>query len=71
MGLSLKEKKAVTGQIRSRRRKAKRKENSSIPNECIQVTGYNRKYASGSAGPPRRQRQGAQSPEKKTRPPEG
>ncbi|MDR2185607.1 MAG: hypothetical protein LBO80_08095, partial [Treponema sp.] len=41
----MKEKKAVTGQIRSRCQKAKRKEKSAILNECIRLTGYNRKYA--------------------------
>jgi hypothetical protein len=45
MGLTMKEKKAVTRQIRSRYQKAKRKEKSDILNEFTQVTGYNRKYA--------------------------
>jgi hypothetical protein len=45
MGLSMKEKKAVTNQIRSRYQKANRKEKSAILNEFIQLTGYNRKYA--------------------------
>ncbi|MDR2094258.1 MAG: hypothetical protein LBP76_01915 [Treponema sp.] len=41
----MKEKQAVTGQIRSRYQNAQRKEKSAILNECIQLTGYNRKYA--------------------------
>jgi hypothetical protein len=44
-GLTINEKKAVIRQIRSRYQKAKRKEKSDILNECIQLTGYNRKYA--------------------------
>jgi hypothetical protein len=43
MGLSMKEKKAVAGQIRSRYQTANRKEKSEILNECIRLTGYNRK----------------------------
>jgi hypothetical protein len=47
MGLTMKEKKAVTRQVRSRYQKAGRKEKSAILDECIQTTGYkNRKYTS-------------------------
>jgi hypothetical protein len=46
MGLTMKEKKAVTRQVRSRYRKAGRKEKSAILDEFIKITGYkNRKYA--------------------------
>jgi hypothetical protein len=45
MGLTMQEKKAVTRQIHSRYQNAQRKEKSEILNECIQLTGYNRKYA--------------------------
>jgi hypothetical protein len=50
MGLTMKEKKAVTRQIRSRYQKSKRKEKSDILNEFIQLTGYNRKYARKGRG---------------------
>ena len=46
MGLTMKEKKAVTRQVRSRYLKAGRKEKSAILDEFIKITGYkNRKYA--------------------------
>jgi hypothetical protein len=46
MGLTMKEKKAVTRQVRSRYQKAGRKEKSAILDEFISITGYkNRKYA--------------------------
>jgi hypothetical protein len=46
MGLTMKEKQAVTRQIRSRYQKAGRKEKSAMPDEFIRITGYkNRKYA--------------------------
>ncbi|MDR0628904.1 MAG: transposase [Treponema sp.] len=41
----MKEKQALTRQIRSRYRKAGRKEKTAVLNEFIQTTGYNRKYA--------------------------
>jgi hypothetical protein len=46
MGLTMKEKQAVTRQVRSRYRQAGRKEKSAILDEFIRITGYkNRKYA--------------------------
>lgn len=45
MGLTLKEKKAVTAQIVARYAKAEKNEKSKILDEFVQVTGYNRKYA--------------------------
>jgi hypothetical protein len=46
MGLSMKEKQAVTRQVRSRYLHAGRKEKSAILDEFIKITGYkNRKYA--------------------------
>jgi hypothetical protein len=46
MGLSMKEKQAVTRQVRSRHLHAGRKEESAILDESIKITGYkNRKYA--------------------------
>ena len=44
MGLPMKEKQAVTGQVRERYRKASKKEKKVILNELVQTTGYNRKY---------------------------
>jgi hypothetical protein len=46
MGLTMKEKQAVTRQVRSRYLKAGRKEKPAILDEFIRITGYkNRKYA--------------------------
>jgi hypothetical protein len=46
MGLTMQEKKAVARQVRSRYRKAGRKDKSAIMDEFIKITGYkNRKYA--------------------------
>ena len=46
MGLTMREKQAVTRQVRSRYLKAGRKEKSAILDEFIKITGYkNRKYA--------------------------
>jgi hypothetical protein len=46
MGLAMKQKQAVTRQVRSRYRQARRKEKSAIPDEFIRITGYkNRNYA--------------------------
>ena len=45
MGLTMKEKQALTRQIRPRYRKAGRKEKTAVLNEFIRTTGYNRKYA--------------------------
>ena len=45
MGLTLKEKKAVTAQIVTRYAKAGKNEKTKILDEFVQLTGYNRKYA--------------------------
>jgi hypothetical protein len=45
MGLTMKEKKSLAMQIRSRYQKAGRKKKPAILNEFIKTTGYNRKYA--------------------------
>ncbi len=45
MGLTMKEKKAVTKEILGRYQKASKKEKHAILNEFIQLTGYHRKYA--------------------------
>jgi hypothetical protein len=44
MGLSMKEKKALTREISKRYQKAQKKEKSEILNELVKTTGYNRKY---------------------------
>jgi hypothetical protein len=45
MGLTMKKKKTVTRQVRSRYQKAGRKEKSAILDEFISITGYkSRKY---------------------------
>ena len=45
MGLSMQEKKALTGEISKRYQKAQKKEKGEILNELVKTTGYNRKYA--------------------------
>ena len=45
MGLSMKEKKAVTREYKPRYQKATKKEKKSILDECIRLTGYHRKSA--------------------------
>ena len=45
MGLTMREKQAVTKQNRDRYRQASRREKTLILNEFVQTTGYNRKYA--------------------------
>ena len=45
MGLTMREKQAVTRQNRDRYRRASKKEKTLILNEFVQTTGYNRKYA--------------------------
>jgi hypothetical protein len=44
MGLSMQEKKALTGEISKRYQKAQKKEKTGILNELVKTTGYNRKY---------------------------
>ena len=44
MGLSMQEKKALTGEISKRYQKAEKKEKTEILNELVKTTGYNRKY---------------------------
>ncbi len=46
MGLSMKEKKAVSKQVAHRYRKARKKEKKQILDEFVQITGYTRWYAS-------------------------
>ena len=44
MGLTMQEKKALTGEISKRYQKAKKKEKTRILDELVKTTGYNRKY---------------------------
>jgi hypothetical protein len=44
MGLTMREKQAVTSEVRKRYQKAGRKEKTAMLNELIQTTGYNQKY---------------------------
>ena len=46
MGLIMQERHAVTRELSSRFRRASKKERSSILNDYVQLTGYNRSYAS-------------------------
>ena len=45
MGLSMQEKKALTREISKRYQQAQKKEKSTILDEVVKTTGYNRKYA--------------------------
>ena|GEM_PF-6318528 len=45
MGLSMREKKALTREVSKRYQKAGKKEKAAILDELVKTTGYNRKYA--------------------------
>jgi len=45
MGLLMKEKKALTREVSKRYQQAQKKEKSTILDEVVKTTGYNRKYA--------------------------
>jgi len=45
MGLSMRERKAVTAQLAPKYRKARKKKKSEMLNQFVELTGYNRKYA--------------------------
>lgn len=72
MGLTMKERKAVTAVLRARHRRARKKEKGRLLDELVGLTGYHRWYAvgllRGHAPPPsRRDRQGKGPPRPRPR----
>jgi hypothetical protein len=64
MGLTMKERKAVTAVMRARYRRASKKQKGRLLDELLALTGYNRWYAVGllrGHGPPPGGQRGAQA----------